>query len=311
MYYWAARMDSLGYAGDFDFAALKITLRAKMDSDDADLVDEILDAQAVFEKSVYEYAETIDNQDDAIDVMKAVALYEQSADGLLDASQSAYEALVAPSDEALASAQANVDAAHASVNLLSIVAPFDGEVLSVDNKVGDVVETGKLAVNIANRANLYVQAQVDESDVAKVKVGDPVEVTLDALPGVELSGSVESVNPVGEVSSGLIKFSVLIALDPVDDEMIVPLGATADSVIQVREATKVLAVPLVAVQNDEDGEYVWVIQGDGSAKRVAIESSTIEGNLVVVTGDLKVGDVLQVLHESSIQAAGPFSGGDQ
>ena len=127
-----------------------------------------------------------------------------------------------------------MDAAHASVNLLSIVAPFDGEVLSVDNKVGDVVETGKLAVNIANRANLYVQAQVDESDVAKVKVGDPVEVTLDALPGVELSGSVESVNPVGEVSSGLIKFSVLIALDSVDDDMIVPLGATADSVIQVR-----------------------------------------------------------------------------
>ena len=69
-------------------------------------------------------------------------------------------------------------------------------------------------------------------------------------------------------------------------------------------------MPLVAVQNDEDGEYVWVIQGDGSAKRVR-SSSTIEGDLVVVTGDLKVGDVLQVLHESSIQAAGPFSGGDQ
>jgi HlyD family secretion protein len=211
-------------------------------------------------------------------------------------------------DQDILAAQARVDAAQATVNSLSIIAPFDGEVLSVEHRAGDVVSAGELSVNIADLDHLYVEAQVDESDVAKIRAGNQVQVTLDALSGVELSGTVESINPVGEVSSGLIKFSVLIALKPVDDEIIIPLGATADSVIQVREATKILAVPLAAVLNDEQGEYVLVMQSDSSMKRVAVESSSIEGDLVVVTGKLKVGDTLQVVHSSDFKAPNPFGG---
>lgn len=301
MYYWAARMDSLGYAGDFDFAALKVTLRAKLDSDNADLVDEVLDAQALFEKTVYDYVETIDNQDDALQVVSAVAVYERSADALLDASQSLYELLTAPSDEALASAQANVDAAQASVNLLSIVAPFDGEILSVEHKAGDVVEAGMLEVNIANRANLFVETQVDESDIANVKVGNPAEITLDALANVTLTGEVTSINPVGESDSGVIKYTVRIDIDPIGEDMFLPLGATADVIIQIKEAAAVLAVPLNAVQNDGSGEYVWLILANGTTQRVDIESHEIVGDLVVVTGDLHNGDRIQLVHENNVQ----------
>ncbi|HNF93904.1 MAG TPA: efflux RND transporter periplasmic adaptor subunit, partial [Anaerolineales bacterium] len=60
-------------------------------------------------------------------------------------------------------AQAKVDAAQATVNTMSIIAPFDGQVLSVEQIAGEVVSTGDLSVNIANLENLYVDAQVDES----------------------------------------------------------------------------------------------------------------------------------------------------
>lgn len=205
-------------------------------------------------------------------------------------------------------AQAKVDAAQATVNQLSIIAPFDGQVLSVDSHVGDMVNTGELSVNIADMDHLYVEAQVDESDVANVKVGQQAEVTLDAVPDVILTGSVVSVNPVGEAVGGLVKYTVRIDLDSIKD-VFLPLGSTANVVIKVSNAQAALAVPIVAIQNDSLGEYVWAVR-DGASVRVDVVGGVIVGDLVVVTGDLQAGEALEVVaRESSFTAPNPFAGG--
>src|SRR6266508_3317274 len=99
-------------------------------------------------------------------------------------------------------AQAKVDAAQATVDSMSVIAPFDGEVLYIQSQPGDVVETGTSAANVADLDHLYVETQVDESDVANVKVGKQADVTLDALTGATFTGKVVAMNPVGEVVSG-------------------------------------------------------------------------------------------------------------
>ena len=206
-------------------------------------------------------------------------------------------------------AQAKVDAAQATVNQLSIIAPFDGEVLSVDSRVGDMVSTGDLSVNIADMDHLYVEAQVDESDVSNVKVGQQAEVTLDAVSDVVLTGSVVSVNPVGEVVGGLVKYTVRIDLDSVKD-VFLPLGSTANVVIKVSDAQATLAVPIVAIQNDSQGEYVWAMR-DGASVRVDVVGGVIVGDLVVVTGDLQEGEVLEVVaRDGGFTAPNPFAGGE-
>lgn len=206
-------------------------------------------------------------------------------------------------------AQARVDAAQATVNSLSIIAPFDGEVLSVDHRAGDSVNTGELSVNLANLDHLYVETQVDESDIANVKLADQVQVTLDALPGVILTGKVAAINPVGQVVSGLVKFSVRVELERVKEKIFLPLGTTVNVVIKVKEASATLAVPITAIQNDSRGEYVWVVQADGSAKRADIISGVIVGELVAVTGDLKAGDSVQLLaRDNGFDAPNPFGG---
>lgn len=206
-------------------------------------------------------------------------------------------------------AQAKVDAAQATVNQLSIIAPFDGQVLSVDSHVGDMVNTGELSVNIADMDHLYVEAQVDESDVANVKVGQQAEVTLDAVSDVVLTGSVVSVNPVGEVVGGLVKYTVRIDLDSVKD-VFLPLGSTANVVIKVSDAQATLAVPIVAIQNDSQGEYVWAMR-DGASVRVDVVGGVIVGDLVVVTGDLQEGEVLEVVaRDGGFTAPNPFAGGE-
>ena len=212
-----------------------------------------------------------------------------------------------PNAQDILAAQAKVDAAQATVNMLRIIAPFDGVVLSVDSRAGDVVSANELSVNLADLNHLYVETQVDESDVTKVKVGASADVTLDALPGQTFTGQVTAVNPVGQTVGGLVKYTVRVELDPVKD-VFLPLGATANVTIHVSDSQATLAVPIVAIQNDSQGEYVWLLR-DGQTARVDVVGGAILGDLVAVTGDLQAGDVLQVVHQSSFKAPNPFAAG--
>jgi multidrug efflux system membrane fusion protein len=70
-----------------------------------------------------------------------------------------------------------------------------------------------------------------------------------------------------------------------------------------------LAVPITAIQNDDKGEYVWLIKEDGSTTRVDVVGGSIVGDLVTVTGDLKEGDRISTAQSSgNAGPAGPFGG---
>lgn len=228
--------------------------------------------------------------------------------GQLEDAQRAYDRLKdGPNAQDITAAQAKVDAAQATVNSLYIIAPFNGQVLSIESQRGDSVDMGDLSINVADMNHLYVETQVDESDIAKVKLGNPISATLDAVPGVELTGQVTAINPVGEVASGLVKYSVRIELERIEGDLFLPLGSTVDVVIQVNPPATSLAAPITAIQNDSKGEYVLVVQADGSTKRVDIVSGDIVGDLVIVAGNLKEGDHVST-ERASEMLPGPFGG---
>ena len=214
--------------------------------------------------------------------------------GQLDDAQNAYDRLKAgATGQDVTAARAKVDAAQATVDSMSIIAPFDGQVLYVDNQSGNVVSTGANAVNLANLDHLYLEAQVDESDIANIKTGDQVMARLDAVPGITLTGKVTAINPVGTVVSGLVKYTVHIDLDKADTDLSLPMGATVNASIQVKPPSATLAVPVTAIQNDSRGEYVWVDR-NGSPSRVDVVGGQIVGDRVAVTGNLKEGEVVQL-----------------
>jgi HlyD family secretion protein len=229
----------------------------------------------------------------------------------LEDAQRTYDRLKEGSNsQDVVAAQAKVDAAQATVASMSVIAPFEGEVLYVESQPGDVVEAGTSAVNIANLDHLYVETQVDESDIASVKVGNQVSATVDAVPGVTLTGKVAAINPVGEVVSGLVKYTVRVDLDKADKDLSLPLGATVNTTIQVKEPTATLAVPVTAIQNDNKGEYVWVVRND-SAVRVDVVGGQIVGEMVAVTGDLKEGEIVEVGQKNNTTVRmGPFGRGN-
>ncbi len=230
----------------------------------------------------------------------------------LQDAQREYDRLLAGEDSPdVTAARAEVEAAQTTLNALYVLAPFDGQVLSVEDVVGDLVDANSISAYVADMNHLYVEAQVDESDVANVKVGQQAEITLDALEGVTLTGRVAVINPVGEEVSGLVKYTVRIDLDKVSDLDFIPLGTTANVTIYIKEAEASLAVPITTIQNDANGEFVTVMQSDGTTKRVDVVSGAIVDEYVVVTGDLQAGDRVLVNTGSGFQAPNPFGGGDE
>lgn len=307
-YYWAVRQNMQNKTGGYDYSDLSTELKNALEEDDIEYIDAILDAEKKFDLTVSRFKESISNQTDALNGMTAIGQYQQADAALLSAIEAVYAVVVSPSLEDVAAAQARVDAAQASVNNLSVIAPFDGMILSVEHYVGQVVDVNTVAVALADVNHLFVRAQMDEADVMKVGVGNPVEVTLDAMPDILFTGSVLSINPVGDSSSGSVKYTVLVALDEVTLDAFPPIGATANAKIMVSEERPALAVPLSMIQNDNEGEFVWVVKADGNVMRVNILSGEIVGDYVVVTGDLQEGDALQAgERENTTQGFGPFS----
>jgi HlyD family secretion protein len=192
----------------------------------------------------------------------------------------------------VAVARARLEAAQATVAGLTLTAPFGGEVLVVNFQAGDAVAAGQAAVVLADRSVLRVEAQVDETDIGQIQVGDPVSVTLEALPEVALAGTVTWINGSGTTVQGLVKYTVRIELAQSDPRVL--LGMTANVAIVTDRQAGALAVPLDAVQLDQAGEYVNRVTG-GVVERVKVVSGQIDGDLVVVTGALQPGDEVQVL----------------
>ena len=212
-----------------------------------------------------------------------------------------------PSD--VAAAQAKVDAAQATVNSMAIIAPFDGEIIAVLTSPDNLVEAGDAAVVIVNPDTLKVEAMVDESDISRVSVGNSATITMDTLPDTTLTGHVTTVDPMGTSVSGLVKYTVVVTLDPTD---ISPLfGATTNVTLLTSEPRVMLAVPLGAVATDTTGEYVMRVTANGGGERVSVTSDSIQGDLVAITGDLKEGDQVQLITDITTSSSDQrdFGGG--
>ncbi|HKF84398.1 MAG TPA: efflux RND transporter periplasmic adaptor subunit [Candidatus Limnocylindrales bacterium] len=133
------------------------------------------------------------------------------------ASRTQARAAVTGAEAALAAAQADVarasgalDAANAALADQAITAPFAGTVVSVDAVVGDQVQPGVPLVRLADLSGWrFETSDLSETSIARVRVGAPVTVTVDGLPGDEIAGAVESVGDYGAAVQGDITFRVV------------------------------------------------------------------------------------------------------
>jgi multidrug resistance efflux pump len=124
---------------------------------------------------------------------------------------------IAAQQAVVAQAQAALDEAQVALERTEVRAPFAGTVGAVDMRVGELVVPGQPLVTLGDLATLRVETtDLDEIDVARVDVGQQVDVTFDALPEVVFVGKVMRISPMAASGSGGVNYTVVIAVDDLD-----------------------------------------------------------------------------------------------
>jgi multidrug resistance efflux pump len=134
----------------------------------------------------------------------------------------------------LAVLEAQLDAAKAKLAALEVVAPFDGVVTDLNAKAGSSINAGTIAVTVADFSQwLVTTTDLTEIDVVELTENEPVVVTLDALPGVELQGTIHSIGQTFEENQGDVVYEVNILLNEAHPAM--RWGMTASVTFQNEE----------------------------------------------------------------------------
>ncbi len=143
------------------------------------------------------------------------------------------------------------------VDQYTITSPMDGVVLRRDGEIGEIVETGQILFRVGVPKPLEVEAEVNEEDISRVKVGQVVLFRTDAFPDRRLEGKVREITPMGDPVAKTYR----IRIDLPDDTPL-RIGMSVEANVITREKENALLVPADALQ----GSHVFVLDG-GSARR--------------------------------------------
>lgn len=216
------------------------------------------------------------------------------AQSAVDTAQARYNralAALASAKAQLVAAQAAARAAQVAVEQTIIRAPFDGVVLTKSANVGDIVtpfssavDSKGAVVSMADMATLEVEADVSESNLSKITVGQACEIQLDALPDQRFRGEVSRLVPTVDRA----KASVLTKVRFIDrDPRLLPEMSAKVAFLE-RAVTDDERKPLTAINPDavvdRDGRGVVFLMVEGRAKMVPVTTRAKLGDNLAVTG---------------------------
>lgn len=176
-----------------------------------------------------------------------------------------------------------------------IRAPFTGTILKKFVDRGQVISStlssaseGTQIFSMANLDKIYVTAGVDEVDIARIKPGQPVTVTVDALPERSFEAVVERVAPQGRTERTVTVFDVVVRVVDRDKSLLMP-GMTADVKVLTEIRKGVLLVPREAVKSKGPKAGVYVVKGSAQ-EFVEVQTGATDGVLVEIRKGISEGD---------------------
>ena len=217
-----------------------------------------------------------------------------------DAARARYEKARAVTSSLKASigvAEANARQAGVAVEQTLIRAPFDGIVLTKNANVGDIItpfssaaDSKGAVVNMADMETLEVEADVSEASIAKIKVGMPTEIQLDAYPDARLLGEVSRIVPT--VDRAKATLLVKVAFKEKDARVLPDMSAKVAFLSRPPapdERKPVTAVRPEALAKRGERSVVYVLDEKNAVKEVAVGTPRKLGDLMQVA-NVKTGD---------------------
>jgi macrolide-specific efflux system membrane fusion protein len=207
--------------------------------------------------------------------------------------------------DGLAQAKATLADLKAQYARSSLVAPADGIVTVINVTVGADAPTAD-AIDLA-AATFQVTANVVETDIATMQIGQAATVTVGAI-SADLTGTVTAIAPVAETSTsgGVVSYAVTVALNAPPATL--RPGMTADVTVTTASANGVLAVPAAAIRGTSGAYTVLVLTAAGTPESRPVTVGLMTSSLVEIKSGLNAGDVV-ITGTSSQQRAGTTTGG--
>jgi HlyD family secretion protein len=166
-------------------------------------------------------------------------------------------------------AQIARDQAQHALDKTKLVAPYAGTVTTVNVKQNEM-STGA-AIVLTDISELDVDIAVDETDIGQISVGQHIDLTLDALPGTTLGGTVQRIAELADESASVITYNVHIKLEPTTAP--IKMSMTANAVFLVREVKDVLRVPNQYLRTNTATKQttVLIVNADNSLTEVPVK----------------------------------------
>ena len=200
-----------------------------------------------------------------------------------------------PSSSKVSSARAQVSQAQASVDLIqgqiddsTIKAPYDGVITGVVGEVNEVASLTEPVIAMMIPGGFQITSNVSEVSISKVKVGDKVEMTFDALGSdEEFEGKVSEIDPAQTEIAGVIYYKVTTVFTA--DGNVVKAGMTANLDVLTAKKEDVIRVPFQAIKEKDGARYVQIVVSPTEIKDVPVEIGLKGDNYIEVTSGLEEG----------------------
>ena len=258
--------------------------------------------------------DTLRAQPTQADVAAAQAQVASAQSQLETLLKGANDADLKAAEIAVQQAQLSLEEAQAKVTQAQLRAPMAGTVLSVDVVVGQQASAGLSAVSLADLGQLELTVNVAEVDIGKIKPGQAVDVTVDALPDKVFKGSVVRITPSSQSESGVVNYPVTVQLTDTSLDGVRP-GMTALATFAGDQLANSWLVPTNAlVERGGNTEVMIVRNGQRTPIPVTVQGSQGEWTIVqsdqLQAGDEAIGGVSSFLNQGNTGGGfGPGGGG--
>ncbi len=165
---------------------------------------------------------------------------------------------------------------------IPLLAPIDGEIIVATVQPGQTVMTSDPVLVLSDR--LIVRAQVDETDIGKLKLNQSAVMSLDAFPDVKINAVVEHIYYESQTVNNVTIYNVDLVSEKVPDFFRSGMNANIDFLIEKKEDA--LLVPNEAVHKDNDGNYVLLSRGAGEepVRQAVTPGISDDKNTEIVSG---------------------------
>ncbi len=206
----------------------------------------------------------------------ALEEWEQSQTALSKAKEEMLNA-----EDALEIVRSGITARHKELSNTQIRSTIDGMILDVPIKVGNSViqsntfNDGTTIASVADMNDMLFRGNVDETDVGKLKIGQPVTLTIGAMQGITIPAVLEYISPKAGEENGVISFEVKASAQ-IPDSLFIRAGYSANAQINILSHEGVLTLPESTVEFDGMQSYVQVLTSPEGSKEQSFERREVE-----------------------------------